>query len=201
MTLTKIKSLILLTSSFIFISSCETLNEIAGLSKTEIDESLYEGTPELVLPPDFDKDPKPTISSRKNSNQQTLQPNYQQMQLYQTVSPRVTNYFSPKINVESSSSPSDSLERFKQNKRFTIGEWVYSQYVDGFKRGNIYYRPVYDKGYNFSRRYVPDRNVASFQNQVTIPNIDNYLPPDNELIQPSSTPTEYDSLDQLPVLD
>ena len=97
MTLTKIKSLILLTSSFIFISSCETLNEIAGLSKTEIDESLYEGTPELVLPPDFDKDPKPTISSRKNSNQQTLQPNYQQMQLYQTVSPRVTNYFSPKI--------------------------------------------------------------------------------------------------------
>jgi hypothetical protein len=201
MTLTKIKSLILLTSSFIFIYSCETLNEIAGLSKTEMDEFLYEDTPELVLPPDFDKDPKPTISSRKNSNQQILQPNYQQMQPYQTVSPRVTNYFSPKINVESSSSPSDSLERFKQNKRFTIGEWVYSQYVDGFKRGNIYYRPVYDKGYNFSRRYVPDRNVASFQNQATIPNIDNYLPPDNELIQPSSTPTEYDSLDQLPVLD
>ena len=93
MTLTKKKSLIFLTLSFIFISSCETLNEIAGLSKTEIDDSLFEGTPELVLPPDFDKDPKPTISSRKNSNQQTLQPNYQQMQPYQTVSPRVTNYF------------------------------------------------------------------------------------------------------------
>ena len=201
MTLTKIKSLILLTSSFIFIYSCETLNEISGLSKTEIDESLYEDTPELVLPPDFDKDPKPTISSRKNSNQQTLQPNYQQMQPYQTISPRVTNYFSPKINVESSSSPSDSLERFKQNKRFTIGEWVYSQYVDGFKRGNIYYRPVYDKGYNFSRRYLPDRNVASFQNPSITPNTENYLPPNDQFIQPSSSPTEYESLDQLPVLD
>ena len=201
MTLTKIKSLILLSSSFILICSCETLNEIAGLSKTEIEEYLYEDTPELVLPPDFNKDPKPTISSRKNSNQQILQPNYQQMQPYQTVSPRVTNYFSPKINVESSSSPSDSLERFKQNKRFTIGEWVYSQYVDGFKRGNIYYRPVYDKGYNFSRRYVPDRNVASFQNPVITPNVENYIPPDNEFIQPSSSSTQYESLDQLPVLD
>ncbi len=200
MTLTKIKSLILLTSSFIFISSCETLNEIAGLSKTEIDESLYEGTPELILPPDFDKDPKSTISSRKKSNQQTFQPNYQQMQPYQTVNPRVTNYFSPKINVESSSSPSDSLQRFKQNKRFTIGEWVYSQYVDGFKRGNIYYRPVYDKGYNFSRRYLPDRNVASFQNPA-IPNTESYLSPNDEFIQPSPSPTEYESFDQLPVLD
>ena len=201
MTLTKKKSLIFLTLSFIFITSCETLNEIAGLSKTEIDDSLFEGTPELVLPPDFDKDPKPTISSRKNSNQQTLQPNYQQMQPYQTISPRVTNYFSPKINVESSPSPSDSLQRFKQNKKFTIGEWVYSHYVDGFKRGNIYYRPVYDKGYNFSRRYLPDRNVASFQNPTIIPNTESYLPPDNEFIQPSSSPTEYESLDQLPVLD
>ena len=117
---------------------------------------------------------------------------------YQTVNPRVTNFFSPKINVDSSSTPSDSLERFKQNKRFTIGEWVYSQYVDGFKRGNIYYRPVYDKGYNFSRRYVPDRNVASFQ---STPYLENYLPPDNEFVKPSSEPMEYESLDQLPVLD
>ena len=75
MTLTKIKSLILLTSSFIFIYSCETLNEISGLSKTEIDESLYEGTPELVLPPDFDKDPKPTISSTQLSTNATISNN------------------------------------------------------------------------------------------------------------------------------
>jgi len=201
MILTKKKSLIFFIPLFIFISSCETLNELAGLSKVEIDDSLYEGTPELILPPDFDKDPKPTISSRQNPKQQIIQPNYQQMLPYQTVSPRVTNYFSPKINVESSSTPSDSLERFKQNKRFTVGEWVYSQYVDGFKRGNIYYRPVYDKGYNFSRRYVPDRNVASFQNPLINPNTESYLPSNNEFIQPSSSPTEYESLDQLPVLD
>ena len=201
MTLIKKKSLIFLIPSLIFMSSCETLNEISGLSKIEIDESLYEGTPELILPPDFDKDPKPRVSSRKNINQQTVQPNYQQMLPYQTVNPRVTNYFSPKINVESSSTPSDSLERFKQNKRFTIGEWVYSHYVDGFKRGNIYYRPVYDKGYNFSRRYVPDRNVASFQNPLITPNTESYLPTNSDFIQPSSSPTEYKSLDQLPVLD
>ena len=201
MILTKKKSLIFLIPLFIFISSCETLNEIAGLNKVEIDDSLYDGTPELILPPDFDNDPTPTNSSRQNIKQETVQPNYQQMLPYQTVSPRVTNYFSPKINVESSSTPSDSLERFKQNKRFTIGEWVYSHYVDGFKRGNIYYRPVYDKGYNFSRRYVPDRNVASFQNPLINPNTESYLPSNKEFIQPSSSPTEYESLDQLPVLD
>ena len=201
MILTKKKSLIFLIPIFIFISSCETLNEIAGLNKVEIDDSLYDGTPELILPPDFDNDPTPTNSSRQNIKQETVQSNYQQMLPYQTVSPRVTNYFSPKINVESSSTPSDSLERFKQNKRFTIGEWVYSHYVDGFKRGNIYYRPVYDKGYNFSRRYVPDRNVASFQNPLINPNTESYLPFNNEFIQPSSSQTEYESLDQLPVLD
>ena len=201
MTLTKKKSLFLLIFSFIFVSSCETLEDLAGLNKVDIDDSLYEGTPDLILPPDFNKDPTTLKRTKKSTNQQISQENYQQMLPYQTVNPRVTNFFSPKINVESSSTPSDSLERFKQNKRFTIGEWVYSQYVDGFKRGNIYYRPVYDKGYNFSRRYVPDRNVASFQNPLTTPNVENYLPPDNEFVQPSSTPMEYESLDQLPVLD
>ena len=201
MTLTKKKSLLLLTLSFLFVSSCETLEELAGLNKVEMDDSLYAGTPDLILPPDFNEDPKSLVMPKKKSNQQIVQPNYQQMLPYQSVSPRVTNFFSPKINVESSSTPSDSLERFKQNKRFTIGEWVYSQYVDGFKRGNIYYRPVYDKGYNFSRRYVPDRNVASFQNSTIAPNVENYLPPDNEFTPPSPSPAEYDSLDQLPVLD
>jgi len=200
MILSKTKNLILLTLSFVLVSSCETLSEISGLNKVEIDDSLYAGTPDLILPPDFDKDPISSVTSKKNINRQTPQPNYPQMSPYQSVSPRVTNFFSPKINVESSSSPSDSLERFKQNKRFTIGEWVYSQYVDGFKRGNIYYRPVYDKGYNFSRRYVPDRNVASFQNPIIAPNTEGYLPTNN-FVQPSSTPTGYDSLDQLPILD
>ena len=140
MTLTKKKSLIFLILSFLFISSCETLNEIAGMEKTLIDDYLYEGTPDLILPPDFNKDPTTLKRTKKSTNQQISQENYQQLLPYQTVNPRVTNYFSPKINVDSSSTPSDSLEKFKQNKRFTIGEWVYSQYVDGFKRGNIYYR-------------------------------------------------------------
>ena len=202
MTLTNKKSLFLLIFSFIFVSSCETLEDLAGLNKVDIDDTLYEGTPDLILPPDFNKDPTTLKRTKTSTNQQIPQENYQQILPYQTVNPRVTNFFSPKINVESSSTPSDSLERFKQNKKFTIGEWVYSQYVDGFKRGNIYYRPVYDKGYNFSRRYVPDRNVASFQPSLPLPNVESYFPTDNEFFQPSSsTPMEYDSLDQLPVLD
>ena len=59
------------------------------------------------------------------------------MMSYQTINPRITNYLSPRINVQSSPTPSDSLEKFKINKKFTIGEWVYSQYVDGFKRGKF----------------------------------------------------------------
>ena len=198
MTLTKKKSLFFIIFSFIFASSCETLEDLAGLNKVDIDDTLYEGTPDLILPPDFNKDPTTLKRTKTSTNQQIPQENYQQMLPYQTVNPRVTNFFSPKINVESSSTPSDSLEKFKQNKRFTVGEWVYSQYIDGFKRGNIYYRPVYDKGYNFSRRYVPDRNVASFQSS---PNLENYLPPEKGFGNPSSTPMEYESLDQLPVLD
>ena len=201
MTLTKRNNFIFLIFSFIFTSSCETLEDLAGLNKIDIDNSLYEGTPELILPPDFNRDPASLKRTKKSPNQKISQPNYQQISPYQTVNPRITNFFSPKINVDSSLTPSESLERFKKNKRFTIGEWVYSQYVDGFKRGNIYYRPVYDKGYNFSRRYLPDRNVASFQNPIVTPNVENYLPPDNDFVEPSSAPTEYDSLDQLPILD
>ena len=120
---------------------------------------------------------------------------------YPTVNPRITNYFSPKINIESSSSPSDSLERFKQNKKFTIGEWIYSQYIDGFKRGNLYYRPIYDKGYNFSRRYVPNRNVASFQTPQPQYNFQENFPINNFPSEQPASKNEFDTLDQLPVLE
>ena len=86
----------------------------------------------------------------------------------------------------------------KQNKKFTIGEWVYSQYVDGFKRGNLYYRPVYDKGYNFSRRYLPGSNVSSFNLQQPNPTID------NSQFQQSienSNQSEFNTFDQLPILE
>ena len=40
MTLTKKKSLLILTFSLVFISSCETLEDLAGLNKVIIDDSL-----------------------------------------------------------------------------------------------------------------------------------------------------------------
>ena len=54
MILTKKK--ILFFNFFIYTyTSCETLEELAGLNKVDIDDSLYEGTPDLILPPDFNK--------------------------------------------------------------------------------------------------------------------------------------------------
>ena len=113
----------------------------------------------------------------------------------QSIRPQVTNYIAPKINIQSSPTPSDSLEKFKENKKFSIGQWVYGRYVQGFKQGNLYYRPIYDKGYNFSRRYIPDQNVSSFltnpQNNVS--ETRNSFPPREEF--------DFRSLDNLPVID
>ena len=188
---------------FFFVStSCETINEITGLGgKPDIDDSLAMETPDLVLPPDFGNEPrKSMIEEREIVSQSTYQPPQvtQPLSGYQAVYPRITNYYSPKINVQSSPTPSDSLERFKQNKKFTIGEWVYSQYVDGFKRGNLYYRPVYDKGYNFSRRYIPGSNISSFSAPQSTQIID-----DNNTQPPFSGENEsnFNTFDQLPVID
>ena len=189
---------IIIFSISIFLSSCETLNDLTGLGKPDIEDNIFSETPDLVLPPDFGKEPTATANQ---SNQRIETPQYPNTYIpnnYQTTNPRVTNYISPKINIQSSPSPSDSLERFKKNKKFTIGEWVYSQYVDGFKRGNLYYRPVYDKGYNFSRRYLPGRNVSSFnlqQPNQTINNSQFQQSIDN------SNQLEFNTFDQLPVLD
>ena len=193
----KNKSIWFILINFVFLSSCETFNDMAGLSKAEIDDSLISETPDLILPPDFDKEPSRSPQSSKVVREQLPLNNFQQTMNYRTVNPKVTNFFSPQINVQSSTTPSDSIEKFKQNKKFTIGEWVYSQYVDGFKRGNLYYRPVYDKGYNFSRRYVPDRNVASFQNIPSTSNQTFQSPNlENEIVKPT-----FDTLDQLPVIE
>ena len=100
----------------------------------------------------------------------------------------------------SSLTPSDSLEKFKENKRFTIGEWVYGQYVDSFRRGNLYYRPVYDKGYNFSRRYIPEQNIISHQSiQRPIQQTNRFIPPQENL--DSQIQNEFNTLDQLPVIE
>ena len=185
----------LLFSVFV-LNSCETLQDFAGLNKPDLEIDLFEETPELVLPPDFGKVAKRNKYRNEKIINQTpdFSDNFQQPQ-YQSIQPRVTNYIAPRINIESSPTPSDSLERFKENKKFTIGQWVYGQYVQGFKQGNLYYRPIYDKGYNFSRRYLPDQNITSF------------LRPQQQYIENAnrreSTPMDsnFQNLENLPIID
>jgi hypothetical protein len=195
------KTIIFITLFFLF--SCETLNDLAGLSKPEFDNSLADATPELVLPPDFGKKASPGEQPRNvQRNVMANAGNFMPPPNVQSAYPRITNYIAPRIQVPSSSTPSDSLEQFQENRKFTIGEWVYRQYVDGFKQGNLYYRPVYDKGYNFSRRYVPDRNVFSFHNTPTesYSSATDYAP-ETQNVPLSSIEEEFQRLDQLPVLE
>lgn len=193
----KLNTFIILSVS-LFLASCETIGDITGLNKPTIEDNIFSETPDLVLPPDFGKEP---VADSNQLSQRIERPDYPNINLqnnYQSINPRITNYISPKINIQSSPSPSDSLERFKKNKKFTIGEWVYSQYVDGFKRGNLYYRPVYDKGYNFSRRYLPGSNVSSFNSEQPSQIIN------NSQFQQSienSNQSEFNTFDQLPILD
>ena len=177
-------------------NSCETLQDFAGLNKPDLEVDLFEETPELVLPPDFGKVAKRNKYRNEKITNQTpvFNDNFQQPQ-YQSVQPRVTNYIAPRINIESSPTPSDSLERFKENKKFTIGQWVYGQYIQGFKQGNLYYKPIYDKGYNFSRRYLPDQNITSFlspqQQYIENANRRESIPIDSN----------FQNLENLPIID
>ena len=182
--------------SVFVLNSCETLQDFAGLNKPDLEIDLFEETPELVLPPDFGKVAKRNKYRNEKIINQTpdFSDNFQQPQ-YQSIQPRVTNYIAPRINIESSPTPSDSLERFKENKKFTIGQWVYGQYIQGFKQGNLYYRPIYDKGYNFSRRYLPDQNITSFlrpqQQYIEIANRRESIPMDSN----------FQNLENLPIID
>ena len=182
--------------SVFVLNSCETLQDFAGLNKPDLEIDLFEETPELVLPPDFGKVAKRNKYRNEKIITQTpdFSDNFQQPQ-YQSIQPRVTNYIAPRINIESSPTPSDSLERFKENKKFTIGQWVYGQYIQGFKQGNLYYRPIYDKGYNFSRRYLPDQNINSFlrpqQQYIENANRRESIPMDSN----------FQNLDNLPIID
>ena len=182
--------------SVFVLNSCETLQDFAGLNKPDLEIDLFEETPELVLPPDFGKVAKRNEYRNEKITNQTpdFNDNFQQPQ-YQSIQPRVTNYIAPRINIESSPTPSDSLERFKENKKFTIGQWVYGQYIQGFKQGNLYYRPIYDKGYNFSRRYLPDQNITSFlrpqQQYIENANRRESIPMDSN----------FQNLENLPIID
>ena len=46
------------------LNSCETLQDLAGLNKPDLEVDLFEETPELVLPPDFGKVAKKNQFSR-----------------------------------------------------------------------------------------------------------------------------------------
>jgi len=188
----------------LFVSSCETFQELTGFAKPEIDDSIVTETPELVLPPDFNTPPQ----KQKQVIRREVSPEQKNMVIRQfpygnrmpTTNPQITNYIAPRINIPSSPTPSDSLEKFKENKRFTIGEWVYGQYVDSFRRGNLYYRPIYDKGFNFSRRYLPQQNIISFQPfQGSIQHTNRSIPSSENLGQPIQN--EFNTLDQLPVIE
>ena len=135
MTLIKKKNIFLIFLSILFLHSCETFNELAGLTKQNVDDGYASEVPELVLPPDFGRT---VLRSPTVRPQQSVRINpAPQYQNFQTVNPRITNYVAPKVS-QVSPTPSHSLEKFKSNKKFTIGEWVYKQYVDGFKNGNIF---------------------------------------------------------------
>ena len=178
----------ILTICLVFlITSCETLQDIAGLTKPNLEKDISDELPELVLPPDFNRVAK--RGERVNTQIQTRSEFRDQYQFQnQSVRP-------PKINIESSPTPSDSLEKFKVNKKFSIGEWVYGRYVQGFKEGNLYYKPIYDKGYNFSRRYIPDQNISSF---LTKPQ--NNINETRRGFRPSQE-GDIRSLDNLPIID
>ena len=183
----------LVVSFLLVLYSCETMQDLAGLSKPDLENDLIEETPELVLPPDFDMVARPSRNNRIEKNTIELNESFPAAQ-YQSIQPRVTNFIAPKITIESSPTPSDSLERFKENKKFTIGQWVYGRYVQGFKQGNLYYRPIYDKGYNFSRRYLPDQNISSFLNTPS-PN------QDYNGLQTNQQNSDLRNIDNLPIID
>ena len=153
--------------SVFVLNSCESLQDFAGLNKPDLEIDLFEETPELVLPPDFGKVAKRNKYRNEKIINQTpdFNDNFQQ------------------------------LERFKENKKFTIGQWVYGQYIQGFKQGNLYYRPIYDKGYNFSRRYLPDQNITSFlrpqQQYIENANRRESIPMDSN----------FQNLENLPIID
>lgn len=172
-----IKSLIAIP--LLFLGSCESLKNIAGLSKPVFQDDLASETPELILPPDFEARPPVqsnntyAVQADPTNDQNSLVQDRRNKEMF--VVPKAQNFIAPEIFIPSAKSPSDSIEKFRRNKKFSIGQWVYFQSVNIFRNENLYYRPTYDKGYNFSRRYIPDsfRNGAeynfsnNFQNRIT----------------------------------
>lgn len=159
------KTIILLV---FFLNSCEAIKRASGIAKPTMEDDLVNETPELILPPDFESRPmdnnKNSYRDRNNVTQENQEFSEQIIDNRVFVQPRTQNIMAPMVQVPLSTSPSDSIEKFSRNRRFTLGEWVYENSVNSFREGNIYYRPIYDKGYNFSRRYTPENNFINQNN-------------------------------------
>tara|TARA_X000000950_G_scaffold225465_1_gene271881 strand:+ start:146 stop:721 length:576 start_codon:yes stop_codon:yes gene_type:complete len=148
-----------------FLTGCETFRELSGLTKPEIDDQLVNQTPDLILPPDYNVVPTQSqVDENKNEfiQQNVADPNLGYID-QQFVEPEIRN-FVPYIQgiPPTPSSPSDSIEQFRKQRNFTIGEWVYEKSVNEFRQLNLFYRPRINKGYNFSRRYLPLNNNLGF---------------------------------------
>ena len=139
--------------------SCDTIQELSGLKKQSFDDSMVIDTPDIMLPPNFEEIP---VNSPNNSfkndriNQMSIFDKQKGISNDQFVQPQVQNFVRPPTIIRSSKSPSDSIEKFRNMKKFTVGDWIYGQSVREFKGNNLYYRPPINKGYNFSRRYMPN---------------------------------------------
>ena len=164
-----IKFIFLMFLLILPITSCDTIEELSGLKKQSFDDSMVIDTPDIMLPPNFEEMPvNSATNSFKNDkvNEMSVFDQQQGTSNTQFVQPQVQNFVSPPATLRSSKSPSDSIEKFRNMKKFTIGEWVYGQSVREFKGNNLYYRPPIDKGYNFSRRYMPNSNLnQSYQSR------------------------------------
>ena len=168
MILIKVKKITRIITLFVLVilpsTSCDTLKELSGLTKQSFDDSMVIDTPDIMLPPNFNETPSNLIT---NSYEDKL--GYDELSDTNTnvkynndfVLPQVQNYVRPQTEIQSSKSPSDSLEKFRNLKKFTIGEWVYGQSIREFKGKNLYYQPPINKGYNFSRRYTPNNYIQS----------------------------------------
>ena len=154
------KIMIILT---FFLNSCESFKIASGITKPTMEDDLVNETPELILPPDFESRPmesnRNSYQDRNNTIQQNSDFSEERIDNRQFVQPRTQNIMAPRVELPLSTSPSDSIEKFSRNRRFTLGQWVYENSVNSFRQGNIYYRPIYDKGYNFSRRYTPNSQI------------------------------------------
>ena len=178
----------------LYLNSCDTIKDYAGFSKPNVgDDSYISEVPDLVLPPDFGKEA--TVGTTKNKVIKNQDFDIPTNPNFVTVTPNIPN-FEARSFAPSSPTPSDSLEKFKNNRRFTIGEWVYQQYIEGFKQGNLYYRPVYDRGYNFSRRYIP--GLSSSSNFGLQPEYNNYS---SKNFQGYQQAPDFLSSDVIPIIE